>query len=95
MLTNVDKDTTKEDIVRKPESPALSESMRKPAKYAAPSYSETVRKPAAKTSRQTADYPPAGLSSKSRSAKLYTRSTTNLLSRKVNNILIATLGPTD
>ena len=70
--------------VRKPESSALSESIA----HAAPSYNETVRKPAAKTSRQTADYLPAGLNSKSRSAKSYTRSTTNLLSRKVNNIIM-------
>ena len=54
-VENVDKDTTKKDIMRKPESPALSESMRKPAAHAAASYSETVRK----ASRQTADYLPA------------------------------------
>ena len=85
---NVDKDTTKEEIVRKPESPALSESVGKLAAHAAPSYSETVRKPAAKTSRHTTDYLPADPNSKSRSAKSYTRSTTNLLSRKANNILV-------
>ena len=42
----------------------------------------------AKTSRHTADYPPAGPNSKSSSAKSYTRSTTNLLSRKADNILM-------
>ena len=49
-VENVHKDTTEDKIVRKPESPALCESMRKPAAHAPPSYSETVRKPAARTS---------------------------------------------
>ena len=82
------KDVTEDVIVRKSDSPALCEVMRKPDAHAAPSYSGKVSKPAASTSRQSADYAPAALVSKSRSAKLYTRSTTNLLSRKVNHVLM-------
>ena len=59
-----------EDIIVKPDdSLALCEQMRKTDQIAAPSYARNVSKPAASTSRQSADYAPAAMFSKSRSAQ--------------------------